>query len=153
MKIFNIITFIFTLSILPANAQSPANLNDSIGKYRMGYVVVKTTPNAKVSLEQVKHEFWFGAALANHIFEGNASEADIKTYKEKFLQNFNSAVTENALKWGSMEPVKGKVNFATVDNMLKWTEENDIHAVADYLNMEFGYMLERWANRNQDLYG
>ncbi len=106
--------------------QVKANLNDSIVRYRKGYIIIKTTPNTRVSLEQVRHEFWFGAALANHIFEGNASETDIKTYKEKFLQNFNSAVTENALKWGNMEPQKGKVNFATVDHMLQWTEENYI---------------------------
>ena len=33
---------------------------------------------------------------------------------------------ENALKWGSMEPEKGKVNYAIVDGILQWTEENNI---------------------------
>ena len=39
-------------------------------------------------------------------------EEDLKQYKEKFLQNFNSAVTENAVKWYSMEQKKDQVNYA-----------------------------------------
>jgi GH35 family endo-1,4-beta-xylanase len=35
-------------------------------------------------------------------------------------------VTENAVKWIDMERVKGEVNYATVDGILKWTEENNI---------------------------
>ena len=54
------------------------------------------------------------------------SDEDVKLYKEKFLENFNSAVTENAVKWGNMEREKGIVNFATTDNILAWTDENNI---------------------------
>jgi GH35 family endo-1,4-beta-xylanase len=54
------------------------------------------------------------------------SAEDKRQYKQKFLENFNSAVTENAVKWIDMERVRGEVNYATVDGILKWTEENNI---------------------------
>ena len=54
------------------------------------------------------------------------SENDKRQYKENFLKNFNSAVTENAVKWGNMERVKGEIDYTVVDGILKWTEENHI---------------------------
>ncbi|HEX7584114.1 MAG TPA: endo-1,4-beta-xylanase, partial [Prolixibacteraceae bacterium] len=77
-------------------------------------------------VEQVSHEFWFGCALPNQMFDGSIPESETKQFKEKFLENFNSAVTENAVKWLNMERQKGKVNYSTVDAILKWTEENNI---------------------------
>lgn len=106
--------------------QPAKNLNDSIQKYRKGVIVVKTTPNTKVELEQLQHEFWFGCSLPNNVFNGGAGEENIRKFKEVFLDNFNSAVTENALKWGQMEPQKGEVRFSLVENMLAWCEENNI---------------------------
>lgn len=106
--------------------QSAKNLNDSIQKYRTGVIVVKTTPDTKVELEQLQHEFWFGSTLPNRIFNGNASDENVKKFKETFPKNFNVAVTENALKWGQMESRKGEVNFSLVDNMLTWADENNI---------------------------
>ncbi len=107
-------------------AQTNENLNDTIKKYRTGLIVVKTTPNTKVELEQLSHEFWFGSTLPNRIFNGNTRTEDVQKFKKNFLENFNVATTENALKWGQMEPQKGKVNFALVDNMLRWTDDSNI---------------------------
>lgn len=101
-------------------------LDESIALHRKGEIVVRAMPGAKVSIEQLKHEFWFGCAISNSLADGRMPENDLQMYKEKFLQNFNSAVTENALKWYSMEPVKDEVNYNIVDGILKWTEENDI---------------------------
>jgi GH35 family endo-1,4-beta-xylanase len=133
-----------------AFSQSLENLNDSIQKYRKGIIVVKTTPNTKVELEQLQHEFWFGAALANHIFDGRASDADVEQYKELFLQNFNSAVTENALKWGNMEPDKGKVDFAIVDNMLRWTEGNNIPLRGHNIYWGIDKFVQPWVKELDD---
>jgi GH35 family endo-1,4-beta-xylanase len=54
------------------------------------------------------------------------SKDNLQKFKEKFLENFNSAVTENALKWMIMEPRKDQVNYAVVDSILLWTEKNHI---------------------------
>jgi len=100
------------------------SINESIAKYRMGELIIKTKRGATVTVEQLRHEFWFGCAIANNIAGGSWSEETKKMYKEKFLGNFNSAVTENAVKWGTMEPRKGEVNYRIIDTILKFTDEN-----------------------------
>jgi GH35 family endo-1,4-beta-xylanase len=113
------------LTIHSTYAQFPG-INDSIAKYRKGKITVLARKGDKVSVEQLSHEFWFGCAISNSLVSGRWAEADRNRYKEKFLENFNSAVTENALKWPDMESERGKVNYAIVDGILKWTEENNI---------------------------
>jgi GH35 family endo-1,4-beta-xylanase len=105
-------------------AQYPG-INDSIAKYRKGELIVKTKRGSKVTVEQLRHEFWFGCAIPNSL-AGGMSKDNLKQFKEKFLENFNAAATENALKWMIMEPRKDQVNYAVVDSILKWTDENQI---------------------------
>ncbi|HAH22569.1 MAG TPA: glycoside hydrolase [Prolixibacteraceae bacterium] len=100
--------------------------DQSIAHNRKGEIIIKAKRGAQVTVEQVSHEFWFGCALTDQMFNGSANASDEKQYKEKFLENFNSAVTENAVKWPNMERQRGKVNYSTVDAILKWTEENHI---------------------------
>ena len=101
-------------------------INNDIARLRKGELIIKANPGDKVAIEQLSHEFWFGCAISNGITGDRMSAEDKRQYKEKFLENFNSAVTENAVKWIDMERVKGEVNYATVDGILKWTEENNI---------------------------
>jgi GH35 family endo-1,4-beta-xylanase len=103
-----------------------ADLENNIAKYRKGEITVKAKPGSEVKIEQIAHEFWFGCAISDGIFNGRASENDQKMYKEKFLENFNSAVTENAVKWPGMERKRGEVDYSLVDAMLQWTDENNI---------------------------
>lgn len=101
-------------------------LDLAISRYRKGEIIVKAKPGSKITVEQLKHEFWFGCAISNSLGNGKMPENDLKQYKEKFLENFNSAVTENAVKWGTMEPRKGEVDYSVIDGILKWTDENNI---------------------------
>ena len=94
--------------------------------HRMGELTVKTSAGAMVSIEQQSHEFWFGAAISNRIFENEYSQKDIAKYKQVFLENFNSAVTENALKWKVMQPTQEAPDYAVVDAILEWTDANGI---------------------------
>ena len=119
-------------------------IDESIAKYRKGEITVRAKPGAKVSVEQLSHEFWFGCAISNSLAGGRMSENDLKLYKEKFLQNFNSAVTENAVKWYSMEPRKGEVNYAIVDGILKWTEENHIPLRGHNLFWGIPKFVQQW---------
>ena len=110
-----------SISVAPA-----ADLDAAIREHRMGAITVEASPGDEVRVEQIRHEFWFGAALSNSPFSGRLSPDDTRRYKETFLANFNAAVTENALKWHDMEPRRGQVNYATVDAILEWTEAHDI---------------------------
>ena len=109
-------------------AQPDRNETDrSIAEIRKGELTVKAHKGEKITIEQVRHQFWFGCAISNNPFsDGLMSASDIQQFKETFLANFNAAVTENAVKWGNMEREKGKVNYAIVDAILNWTTENDI---------------------------
>lgn len=136
------------LAVLPAltHAADPA-LDAAIRQHRMGTIVVTGTPGATVEVEQLKHEFWFGAALPNQAFDGSMRAADAAKLKEVFLANFNSAVTENALKWLSMEPKRGKVNYATVDAILAWTDANSIPLRGHNIYWGFHHWVQPWLKK------
>ena len=110
---------------LSTNNTPVDNINKSISEIRKGELVIQAKPGAKVTVEQLSHEFWFGCAIPNS-FANGMSQDDLETFKEKFLLNFNSAVTENALKWMMMERQKDEVNYHIVDSILNWTEQNNI---------------------------
>ena len=103
-----------------------SEIDQSIESLRYGLIIIKANPLTKVSVEQLSHEFWFGCSIPDIIFNGSATESDISQFKEKFLENFNSAVTEGAMKWANMESKKGKVNYLVIDSILSWTEANHI---------------------------
>lgn len=124
LHFFSIAAFLF-LIISPCSGQYPG-INDDITKLRKGELIIKARPGDKIIIEQQKHEFWFGCAIANGLAGNRMQAEDLKQYKERFLENFNSAVTENAVKWIDMERNQGEVNYSTVDGILQWTEENNI---------------------------
>ncbi len=155
MNIVKGILIVGLTALIQVNANSSAEaqyagINDSIAKYRMGKLIIKAKPGDNVQVEQLRHEFWFGCAIANSMADGSMKESDLKQYKEKFLQNFNSAVTENAVKWPSMEREKGKLSFAVVDGILKWTEENDIPLRAHNLFWGIPQFVQPWVKQLND---
>ena len=103
-----------------------ADLDSSIARHRMGALVIRTTPGAKVSVEQIRHEFCFGATLPTGVFTGRTSPEDIAKYKEIFASHFNAGVIEAAFKWHDMERERGQVNFSIVDSMLAWADKQGI---------------------------
>jgi len=101
-------------------------MDKAIQEHRMGTLIIETKPGAKVQVEQLRHEFWFGAAISSSAFSGRFAPEDRKKYKEVFLENFNAGVTENALKWHAMERRRGRVDHSVVEAILEWTSENNI---------------------------
>ncbi len=114
---------LFTITGILAQYQG---IDHDIAKLRKGELIVKTKPGSIVTIEQSSHEFWFGCAITNGFVSERMPAEDKKQYKEKFLENFNSAVTENAVKWLDMEKKQGEVKYDAVDGILAWTEENNI---------------------------
>ena len=120
-------TIVLFSFVLMACSQTELSETDrSINAIRKGELTIKAKKGEQIAIEQLRHQFWFGCAIANSLGSGSMPENDLKQFKEKFLENFNSAVTENAVKWGSMEPIKGKVNYHVIDGILDWTSANDI---------------------------
>ncbi len=120
------IALLILLQAVVCCAQQQDQLESAIEKHRKGLLVIKAPPGTEVSVRQERHEFWFGAALANQAFDGGMRPLDRERYLSAFLTNFNAAVTENALKWHVMEPHRGNVNYRTVDAILAWTDEHQI---------------------------
>jgi endo-1,4-beta-xylanase len=122
------LVFALALSCCPGRVlyAAGADVDAAIRQVRMGTLTVEAAPGVEVRVEQLRHEFWFGAALANGMFSSRANPQEAAQYQKVFLENFNAAVTENALKWHDMEPQQGRVNYATVDAILQWTEQHDI---------------------------
>jgi len=137
------------LYLTESNAQYPG-INESIAKNRKGELMIKAKPGDRVIVEQLSHEFWFGCAISNSLAGGSMTENDMRQYKENFLKNFNSAVTENALKWGNMERQKGEVNYAVADGILKWTEENHIPLRGHNLFWGIPQFIQPWVKELDD---
>ena len=95
-------------------------------KHRMGTLVVRTSPGARVSVRQVRHEFWFGSAVGTGPFAGKLPEADRARCLAVLKENFNAAVHENAMKWAANERGPGRTDYREADAILKWCEENGL---------------------------
>ncbi|NHE57312.1 endo-1,4-beta-xylanase [Cyclobacterium plantarum] len=141
------VCFFFLVSSLNLTAQS---IEQDIEQYRKGQLIIESSPGAEVSVKQLSHEFWFGAAIANGLGSGSMDPEDLRQYKARFLENFNSAVTENALKWANMEAEKGKVNHQTVEGILQWTEENDIPLRGHNLFWGIDKFVQPWVKELSD---
>ena len=146
MRISAILCIAFTLRV---NAERN-EIDQMILQNRMGELTIKAKPGASVRVEQIRHEFWFGAAISSSAFSGRLNSEDELQYKEIFLSNFNAAVTENALKWHAMEPRKGQVNYAVVDAILKWTEENEIPLRGHNLFWGIPGRVQNWLKQLDD---
>ena len=120
--LFSILTLLRAASAFAAGD----SLDAAIARHRTGVLVIRTTPGAKISVEQLRHEFWFGATLPGSVFNGRAGADDAARFREIFLSHFNAGVIESAFKWHDMEKERGKVDYSTVDAMLAWAGSHDI---------------------------
>jgi GH35 family endo-1,4-beta-xylanase len=97
-----------------------------IARHRMGTLTIRTAPGAKISVEQIRHDFWFGATLPGSVFNGRATPEDAAKFRDVFLSLFNAGVIESAFKWHDMERERGRVDYSVVDRMLAWADREEI---------------------------
>lgn len=136
--------------IVTFSALHAQDFSKEIAELRKGELVIHAKPGTKVKVEQLRHEFWFGAAIANSFVDGSMSPENKAQYEAKFLQNFNCAVTENAVKWLSMEREQGNVIYRVVDSMLAWTERHDIPLRAHNLFWGIDKFVQPWLKEMPD---
>lgn len=141
------------LSLLQFSVCTAQNseIDKSIASTRKGELIIKAKHGTQVTVEQVSHEFWFGCAIPDGIFNGSSSKSDIDQFKEKFLENFNSAVTENAVKWGNMERRKGEVKYSVIDAILEWTDANKIPIRGHNLFWGIPEYVQPWLKEMSDV--
>lgn len=131
-------------------AAQTSEVEQSIDRNRKGEIIIKAKRGAKVQVEQIAHEFWFGCAIPNSFVDGSMSVNDKKHFEEKFLANFNSAVTENAVKWATMERRKGEVDYSVIDGILKWTDANNIPLRGHNLFWGIPQFIQPWVKELSD---
>jgi endo-1,4-beta-xylanase len=141
---------IITVLMQFACASPKPEIEPSVYDHRMGELTVKAKPGATLMIEQIAHEFWFGCAIPNSFANGSMSENDKKQFEEKFLVYFNSAVTENAVKWGTMERRKGEVDYSVIDGILDWTEMNNIPLRGHNLFWGIPQFIQPWVKELSD---
>jgi hypothetical protein len=81
-------TMTATLSL--AGAVPSTELNESIRANRMGVLVIEGPADAVVRVEQIRHAFWFGTALANQVFNGRLNAGEAARYKQVFLEDLGA---------------------------------------------------------------
>ncbi len=149
LRLIAMLPLLCLVCIASANADD-SSVDQAIAKHRMGTLVVQAAPGVEVQIEQVQHEFWFGAALSSGMFAPGADAETAARYKQVFLENFNSAVTENALKWHAMERREGKVDYSIVDAMLAWTDEHAIPLRGHNIFWGVSNRVQDWQKKMDD---
>ncbi|UCG59173.1 MAG: endo-1,4-beta-xylanase [Phycisphaerales bacterium] len=143
------ITLVHTIAPFAARAGA-SDIDEAIRQHRMGTLIIETKPGVEVQIEQLRHEFWFGAAISSSAFSGRFGPEDERRYKEVFLANFNAGVTENALKWHAMERRQGRVDHTIVDAILAWTSENNIPLRGHCLFWGVPGRVQNWVKQLDD---
>jgi endo-1,4-beta-xylanase len=104
-------------------------INARIAELRMGKITIATKPGADITIQQVRHEFLFGTAVANSLAENHEnamSDKDRQMYLKILEENFNYAVHENALKWYDCEKKKDSVDYSVADRIWEICHELNI---------------------------
>jgi endo-1,4-beta-xylanase len=113
----------------PSDAEALSQCQERIERHRKSdaRLVVrggdgKAVPNAKVKLEQTRHDFLFGCNIYRW---GRIREAALEeAYRERFAALLNFATL--GFYWASYEPERGKPNYEYTDQVLEWCRQKQI---------------------------
>jgi GH35 family endo-1,4-beta-xylanase len=118
------------------------------GDFSLTLVDESDTPvTGNVIINQVQHEFLFGAAMrATQALRGNKQMEPAWLQARKVVKELFNVVTVNC-HWGPTQPTMSIHDFSETDWMLQWAKENDLqvrgHALV-YLNP--AAYIPKWTN-------
>ncbi len=122
----------------------------NIKDYRMGTLIIKARPGAKVKVEQTRHDFLFGTSLNDTMwakkedFESGRKwlndfdwlndkaryeviEKNHERYYQLIKDNFNIGVFQNAAKWFNVEPTEeGDTYWTSAERTCQWALANGL---------------------------
>ena len=81
----SMLLIVLFLPLAQSTAADEAELNQAIAQHRMGTLTVTAPPGAPVRVEQLRHEFWFGAALSSGFFSPRANAEQAAKYEMQML--------------------------------------------------------------------
>ncbi len=150
ITLITVLTLAVSLQMVRPVTAADLELDKAIAQHRMGTMTIQTEPGAEVRVQQLRHEFWFGAALSSRMFSSHSDAKIANKYKQVFLDNFNSAVTENALKWRAMQRRPGQIDYSIVDAILAWTDQHEIPLRGHNIYWGVSSMVPNWQKQLDD---
>lgn len=139
MSIFIFVTGLLLLSSFQSSAQSDVVITEemvfhmveeNIEQYRKGDVTIKVldrdgkpVTGARVSVDQVSHDFLFGALLFDLTRDKMDPDRE-RIFKERFLELFNYGIVP--FYWSGYEKEPGHPRWDRMQDALTWCVEHDI---------------------------
>ena len=117
---------------------------ERIEEHRMGDLIIKAPAGVTITVEQKDHHFWFGTAINRKAWSEDMDAADREMYLKVLKENFNSVVPENAGKWYHIERRAGERNYADVDRMFAWCQENGLKTRGHCIYWTVPKRVQRW---------
>jgi len=114
------------LATAEESPEPPLTDAERIAQHRMGDLIIHAEPGARVTVEQVRHAFWFGTAISHQAWSGEMNEADQAKYREVLTANFNAVVPENVGKWSYNEREPGIYRYDLLDEIFAWCRDHDL---------------------------
>jgi endo-1,4-beta-xylanase len=143
-----------SLPTQPAKSLPNSHLDQAIRALRTGDLQIqvigadrKPIANATIQIQQTAHAFRFGTSLRTQMFAPSANVADQSRYLALAKRLFNASVHEDALKWYSTEPERGKVSYADADRILTWSQQNNLKMRGHTLFWEVEKWNQPWLKR------
>lgn len=100
---------------------------------------------ANVDVTMLEHEFHFGSAVVASRIMGTGSNNAV--YRQKILENFNSIVFENDLKWPPWIGLWGNsFNWPQTQQALDWCDANNLIARGHYLSWGTWSGVDAWGD-------
>jgi GH35 family endo-1,4-beta-xylanase len=120
-----VICVFFSCVAAKGDWKSDANARIELNRKRNAQITVvdsngQPVPGISAQIEQVRHRFGFGAALAYGLLNSSSG------YRSFVLDHFEWAVCENDMKWGSNESTRDSENYYQADYIANWCANNGI---------------------------